>query len=715
MTGSATGGPEIWGGVECTVNRVGNTWFNQLTRTGHAYREDDLDRVAALGIKTLRFPLLWELHQPTPRLPIDWPATDRRLARAKALGITPIAGLLHHGSGPAHTELLSAGFADGLANFANQVAHRYPWLEWYTPINEPLTTARFSGLYGLWYPHARSDGSFTRMLINQCRAIVLCMRAVRRVNPEAKLLQTEDLGKTYSTPHMKYQARFENQRRWLTWDLLCGRVDAGHPLYGYLLRTGISGPELGWFQENRCPPDLIGLNHYVTSDRFLDENAWKYPPAFHGANFREAYADVEAVRVLRRPRSTWDRVIREAARRYHSPLALTEVHIGCTPEEQLRWLHEAWDAARRAAARGYDVRAVTAWALFGNVDWNTLLTRGTDHYESGAFDVSFGKPRETAVAKLIRDLILGKDGLGGLGHVGWWHRPQRLLYAGDKTSPATRRASPRWRLRRPVLITGGTGVLGQAFAVACEGRGIECRSLSHSELNIDDPNAVAAAVSNCRPWAVVNAAAVSPRHLVSILSDAKVPLLTFSSAHVFDGQQSAPYRESSPIAPQTGLGRAHAAAEQVVMQAQPGALVIRLGRCFGTGLGSHDWLTVALDRLHAGKSCHAIRDVLESPTYVPDAINASLNLLIDGECGIWHLANRGSASEADLIERCAAPLKLSTELIERVPVQLAAACNLVLDTERGMPLPPLESAIQRFLEAVQPRYGITAERTRRTA
>ena len=42
------------------------------------------------------------------------------------------------------------------------VAERYPWVRRYTPVNEPLTTARFSALYGLWYPHVRDDAAFLR-------------------------------------------------------------------------------------------------------------------------------------------------------------------------------------------------------------------------------------------------------------------------------------------------------------------------------------------------------------------------------------------------------------------------------------------------------------------------------------------------------------------------------------------------------------------------
>lgn len=58
---------ELWGGLECSVLRVGDTWRNQVRETGHQRRPSDLDQIAALGIRTLRFPVLWE--QVPPALP----------------------------------------------------------------------------------------------------------------------------------------------------------------------------------------------------------------------------------------------------------------------------------------------------------------------------------------------------------------------------------------------------------------------------------------------------------------------------------------------------------------------------------------------------------------------------------------------------------------------------------------------------------------------
>src|SRR5438270_4848230 len=121
-------------------------------------------------------------------------------------GITPIAGLVHHGSGPAYTNFFDDTFALGLAGYAEKVATNFPWIEYYTPVNEPLTTARFCGLYGIWYPHKKNAGSFLQMLVNEIKGTILAMQEIRKINPAAKLIQTEDLGKTYSTPGLKYQA-----------------------------------------------------------------------------------------------------------------------------------------------------------------------------------------------------------------------------------------------------------------------------------------------------------------------------------------------------------------------------------------------------------------------------------------------------------------------------------------------------------------------------
>jgi hypothetical protein len=49
--------------------------------------------------------------------------------------------------------------------------------------------------------------------LNQLRAVKLSMRAIREVIPGAQLVQTEDMGKTYSTELLAYQSELENERK----------------------------------------------------------------------------------------------------------------------------------------------------------------------------------------------------------------------------------------------------------------------------------------------------------------------------------------------------------------------------------------------------------------------------------------------------------------------------------------------------------------------
>lgn len=419
----------LWGGIECTVNRIGDRTFDQLERGGHAARIHDLDLIAELGLRTLRYPVLWERTAPQGLAQADWSWPDQRLGRLEELGIEVVAGLVHHGNGPTDTHLLEPSFGEKLADYARAVAVRYPHIQSFTPINEPLTTARFCGLYGHWYPHGQDPLTFARCLLNQCRATVLAMRAIREVSPLARLVQNEDVGKTYTTPNLSYQADFENERRWLTFDLLCGHVRPGHPMHQYLHWLGISSAELDWFLDNPCPPDMLGIDYYVTSERFLDDNLGPYPLWTHGHNGRKAYADVEAVRVCRDITPDIGAILGETWDRYHIPLAVTEAHLACTPDEQMRWLWNVWQGAQAARRRGVDVRAVTAWALFGAYDWNSLLTRWDGCYEPGVFDTRSGEPRPTSLTGLVRSLAAGQTPrCPELDMLGWWKRPERLLY-----------------------------------------------------------------------------------------------------------------------------------------------------------------------------------------------------------------------------------------------------------------------------------------------
>lgn len=725
---------ELWAGPECTVNRVGDRYFDQLERTGHARRLGDLDLLAWLGVGTVRYPVLWERTAPGDVKDADWTWPDERLGRLRELGIRPIVGLVHHGSGPPHTSLADEAFPDKLAAYARAVAERYPWVEGYTPVNEPLTTARFSGLYGLWHPHGRDGLTFARALFRQLRGVVLSMRAVREVNPSARLVQTEDVGFCFSTERLSYQAEFENERRWLTFDLLLGRVTREHPMREYFLREGVGAGEVEWFAENACAPDLFGVNYYLTSERFLDERVMRYPPRNRGGNGVDEYADVEAVRVRAGGLVGARGIIRDVWERYRLPFALTEAHLGCTRDEQMRWLKELWTAACEARAEGADVRAVTAWALFGTFDWDSLVTRDAGHYEPGAFDVRSGSPRPTALAHMLRDLAAtGAHEHPALDSPGWWRRFDRLLYPRArgrasrgvgieaKSAGTSRKSCGASMIARPLLITGATGRLGSAFARVAESRALRFRLLSRREMDIADAASVEAALDETCAWAVVNAAgyarvddaeregetcfrenAAGARLLAEACARRGVPLLTFSSDLVFDGRgRVRPYVESDEAAPLGVYGRSKAEAERRVLEACPPALVVRTSALFGPWDESN-FAQAALAALARGEEFVAPDDAYVSPTYVPELANACLDLLIDGERGLWHLANAGAVTWAEFARLAARRAGLDASLVVGRPTRelgLAARrpAYSALASERGALLRPLEEALECYV------------------
>lgn len=571
-----------------------------------------MDRLADLGIRGVRLPVLWE--RTAPHRPPDWAWSDHALARLEARGVDAIVGLVHHGGGPAPIHLLDPAFVSGLVTFARSVAERYPHVQAYTPVNEPLTTARFSALYGVWHPHARDPRSWWTALKHQLMATVLSMDAIREVQPAAQLVQTEDLGRVFSTPALRDQAAFENERRWLSFDLLLGRVDDRHPLYRYLLSVGATKEELRWFVERPCPPDLLGLNVYVTSERFLDEHLDHYPERTHGGNHRQRYADVEAVRVMGARHGGPGARLMEAHERYGMPMAITEVQLHCTREEQMRWLHGAWQGALAAHAAGADVRAVTVWAAYGAFEWHSLLTRRDGHYESGLFDIRGACPRPTAMARLAQALAHGTPVPVLARGVGWWARPERLLYPSAGPVEGEEPAGP------PLLVLG-RGPLTGPLRRACDVRG-----LRHTHLPRWTAQSLAQAARSERPWAAaLCTSAVSvraARQVAALCAALKIPLLVFSSPLVFAGTPGHTWTETDTPVPSTRRGQQLLRVERLTQQLCPDTLIVRAGptpEAVMTSRQSDD-------------------AVMVTPVRQEDLIRCALDLLVDGEAGVWHLA-----------------------------------------------------------------------------
>ncbi len=390
---------------------------DQLAETGHDRRPDDAARIAALGVRASRVPVLWERVAPADARTFDFREPAARLEALRAHGVEPIVTLLHHGSGPRYTDLLDPAFPLLFAEYAAAAARAFPWVRRWTPINEPLTTARFSTLYGVWYPNVRDDGAFGRAMVNQTLAQQAAMRRIRAIVPDAEFVLTEDLQRfTAADVGVADYVAFLRERTFLSLDLVAGRVDDAHPLAPFLRDAcGVAELELAVMQRDATPPDLMAFNHYPHSERYL----------FTGADGETG--DVPAVYVAGEPVPRVGPLLRAAAERAGVPLAIGEVHVHAPAQERVRWLAQHLADAEALRAAGVDVRAVGAWAAFGMIDWHSLLRTRARVIEDGiyTFAGANGTPEPTAVARALQTYArTGAIDDGGVR--GWWERPERL-------------------------------------------------------------------------------------------------------------------------------------------------------------------------------------------------------------------------------------------------------------------------------------------------
>lgn len=639
---------EMWAGFECTLNRVGDRFQDQLLPTEREMRTACLKSLPALGVTAFRYRIAWD-DVSTP-----WEKVAEDLSLLTSHNIKPIIGLLHHGSGPMETSLISDNFVDGMAAHAGEVVRKLPTIEYWTPINEPLTTARFSGLYGHWYPHNRDEVSFWTALLNQTEATIAAMREIRLVNPDAKLIQTEDLGTNYATAAMSDQAAYNNQRRWMTWDLLCGLVDPDHVFYDGLAGLGFKD-QLDRIAAAPCPPDIIGVNHYLTSDRFLDHRLERYPVQNIGTNGRQEFADVEAVRVLSAPTDGLKTALSEAWERYQIPVALTECHNGCTREEQMRWVRDAWHSAQTLNASGASIVAVTIWTLMGARGWSNLLTQELVDFEGGVFDPRSGTIRPTGLAETVKALVHNMALPAAVSGPGWWQRADRLKFP---TAPVAR---PVVRTHNnapeaPLLIAGITGSLGKALARAAKHRGLRIVTTSRSQMALDDRSSIEVALKKYNPWAAINATgwvkvdeaeraydscmsanAFGALTLAQCCEELGIPNAHFSSDLVFDGKSDMPYSEYAATSPLSVYGESKAIADAALLEmATP--LVVRTAAFFSP-FDRYNFAHQLIATIKNGETFLASPDHMISPTYVPHLADIVLDLIIDRAHGLYHISN----------------------------------------------------------------------------
>jgi beta-glucosidase len=326
--------------------------------TEHSLRwREDLTALKELGATAVRYGVSWPaVHLDVDRY--DWSVLDEVIPFAAGeLGLTVVADLVHYGT----PRWLTGSFADprypeAIAAFAGAFASRYrDRVTHFTPLNEPVTTASFCGLRGVWPPALTGWDGWVAVAVPIAMGMARTIRAIRDVQPEAVIVHVEaatlvDDGGADHADH----AELLRAIGWLPTDLLMGRVDAQHPMRPWLLDHGASDADLAGLAADPAIPDIIGVNYYpeLTPRRLESVDGRTVQVSYdHGAaGLRDAVTGF--------------------ATRYGRPVAITETSVEGSDDEREAWLRSSSAEVLRLVAEGIDVRGYTWWPMFDFVDWS---------------------------------------------------------------------------------------------------------------------------------------------------------------------------------------------------------------------------------------------------------------------------------------------------------------------------------------------------------
>ena len=209
--------------------------------------------------------------------------------------------------------------------------------------------------------------------------------------------------------------------------------------------------------------------------------------------------------------------------------------------------------------------------------------------------------------------------------------------------------------------------------------------------------------------------AVAAQHLGEACEARGIAGLHISSDLVFAGR-ARPYVEADTPDPLNAYGRSKAQMETALLALAQPPLIVRTAAFFSAE-DAHNFADAVYRTLAAGHVFTAADDVTVCPTYVLDLVRTCLDLLIDGETGVWHLTNNEPLTWADFARRIARACDLPEALVAGVPAETLGWLaprpdRVVLQTTRGSPLRPLQEAIDEFAGLMRQRHH-SGRRTRR--
>lgn len=336
----------------------GETPLDEHVLTGHSESwMSDLALARDLGATALRYGVSWPVVHVAPG-EFQWGDLDEIIAYAvDELGLEIVADLVHYGTPRWLPESFAdAGYPAAIEEFARAFAERYrDRVTHFTPLNEPVTTASFCGLRGVWPPRLQGWRGWVAVAVPMALGMVRATAAIRAVNPHAVIVHVEAATVVHTDDvDLDEHTALVRDVGWLPTDLIVGRVDKAHVLWPWLIEHGASPRDLEWLRRHPEVPDVLGVNYYpdLTPRRITSVS---------GSVVQLSYDDWTDGLVA---------AVTAFSERYGLPIVITETSIEGDDELRTRWLRDSAATVRDLATGGIDIRGYTWWPLFDFVDWS---------------------------------------------------------------------------------------------------------------------------------------------------------------------------------------------------------------------------------------------------------------------------------------------------------------------------------------------------------
>ena len=366
-------------GIECSYPTIdgGKTRRDLLEECGHyQHWQKDLALVKDLGLRFLRYGLpYYSIHQGPGRY--DWTFADLVMAEMQRLEITPILDLLHFGVpdwlGNFQNPELPLHFAD----YAEAVAERYPWVRFYTPVNEIYVSAKASAWQGLWNEQLQDPRGFVTALKHLCAASILANQRIAKRRPDVVIVQSESaefIHQMKAVPDK--EVTLENELRFLSLDLLYANPPSADVCL-YMMDNGLTREQYEWFMAGKPPGyQVMGNDYYGRNEHLMLPDGSMLPAE-----------DVMG----------WYGLTYLYYKRYFMPIMHTETNT-LDPEAAPSWLWKQFRNILRMRGDGVPVLGFTWYSLIDQIDWDIELAEKKGVVNAcGLYDLE-RRPRPVAAA-----------------------------------------------------------------------------------------------------------------------------------------------------------------------------------------------------------------------------------------------------------------------------------------------------------------------------